>query len=114
MGVRWRRACLAGIGAIGVVMGSSCQEHTAIVIDVRAVGLAASDLNGVTFSVGAPGATEDAQPTTATNAATSDDTGTFVGTLVAVPASSDDATVSIRVVAGIGRVRAEQCTARNG
>ncbi len=113
MGVRFRRACLAGIGALGVVLAASCQEPTAIEIEVRA-SFPASELSGVTFTVGAPGATENGPIAAATNEARNDGRNdTFVGTLVVIPGSSDDASVWIKIVAGVGGVRPEQCNEAN-
>lgn len=113
MGVRWRRSCLAIFGAVALVaLAESCQEHTAIVVDVHA-GLRPSELRGVSFTVGVPGTTEDARPTTTTTRAILEGGQTSVGTLVVIPGTSDDAPIAIKVIASVGKP-VEACTPSDG
>ena len=64
-----------------------------------------SDLGSTTITVGAAKDLETTPPTTSTTSCGADG---FVGTLVIVPAGSDDDTVGFKVVSGSEK-RAEQC-----
>lgn len=77
-----------------------------MVIDAR-TNLLATDLRGVTFTVGAPNTIEQSEPTAATR---NYEAGGFVGTLVVVPESGNDAALSVRLVAGV-RQETSSCRA---
>jgi len=97
MAWRTRGAIVALLSSGVAIMASSCREATAIVIDARTN---APQLRGTSFTVGAPGETENGPPTTFTTALEPNGT---IGTLVVVPGSSDDAQLSVKVVAGVDR-----------
>lgn len=100
----WRRivACGGAAGVLIIATASSCREATAVVIEAR-TNVPSALLRGTSFTVGAPGGTEDAEPTTVTSSV---DGSGLVGTLVVVPGSDDDAPLSVKVVAGVDRAPA--------
>lgn len=96
-----RRASISAVVVVaGVCIVASCREATSVVIEARTnlpyrAGLFTS------FTVGGPGETERAEATTESRDPWGGDG--FVGSLVVVPGSSDDAQLSVRVVLGVDR-----------
>ena len=99
-----RRAFIA-LSLGGLVVATSCKEPTQVIVEARTnvphrAGLA------TTFTVGTPGAVEKAEPTTETREPWGADG--FVGSLVVVPGTGDDAPLAVKIVMGI-RVEAREC-----
>ena len=97
--MRWRRsvACGAAAGVLIITTASSCREATSVVIEAR-TNLAYRAGLVTSFTVGGPGETERSEATTESRDPWAADG--FVGSLVVVPGSSDDARLSVRVVLG--------------
>ncbi|MBX3186652.1 MAG: hypothetical protein KF819_06540 [Labilithrix sp.] len=102
-----RRALALGLVALALVIAaSSCKEPTQVLVEVRTnVPYRASMLTS--FTVGAPGETELAAPTTESRAPWYADG--FVGSLAVVPRTSDDAALAVKVVLGVSR-SLHECT----
>lgn len=99
-----KRAVIA-LAFVGLVVATSCKEPTQVIVEARTnvphrAGLA------TTFSVGAPGAVEKAEATTESREPWGADG--FVGSLVVVPGTGDDAPLAVKLVMGI-RVEAREC-----
>jgi hypothetical protein len=102
-----RAASLALLSAVAIA--TSCKDPTEIVVDVRTNVPYRTDIV-TSFTVGTPGQTEGAFPTTETRAPFSP--AGDVGSLVVVPGNAKDSAVSVKVVMGIGR-EARDCTTAN-
>ena len=99
-GPRWMRRLSLPAAVLGVVFATSCREPTSVLLEARTnVGHRAG--MSTAFTVGGPGSTENAEPTTVTTTAWAADG--FVGSLTVVPGGDNDAILSIKVVMGIGR-----------
>lgn len=77
----------------------SCKEPTQILVEARTnvefkAGIVTS------FTVGGPGQTEKAEPTTETSEPWQ---GSFIGSLVVVPGTADDAVLAVKLVMGVAR-----------
>jgi hypothetical protein len=92
------------LAVVALLALASCLEPTQIVIEARTnVDVRA---NGITtFTVGTPDETETAEPTTEIRGWQPDG---FIGTLVVVPRSGRDATLSIKLVLGV-EVETRKC-----
>ncbi len=89
---------LIGGGLVALLSVLSCREPTSILIEAR-TNVSYQAGYTTAFTVGAPGAVEDIEPTTVSDAAWSSDG--FVGSLTTVPSSSDTAIVALKVVLGV-------------
>lgn len=87
---------LCGLGAIVF----SCREPTSILIEAR-TNVVFRPGYTTTFTVGAPGGVESADPTTVSDAPWAADG--FIGSLTTIPSSGDSALVSLKVVLGVRR-----------
>lgn len=89
------------VGLAGLVVAMpACLEPTQIELSLRSdVPYTAG--RSVAISVGAPGATESAEPTTIADGAWGEDGQ--IGTLVVLPADERDEPVAVRAVMGLGR-----------
>jgi hypothetical protein len=85
---------------------ASCREPTQVLIEAR-TNLAYRAGLVTSFTVGGPGETEGAGPTTESRDPWGADG--FVGSLTVVPSSADDARLSVRLVLGVDR-DARSCT----
>lgn len=95
-----RTATLSFVAVVLGFVATSCQDPTEVVIEVRTnVPYRAGIVTA--FTVGPPGDTELADPSTETRDPWGADG--FVGSLVLVPKSSKTASVSVKVVMGIRR-----------
>jgi hypothetical protein len=96
-----RRVVSLGVAAAAcAAVTDGCKEPTQVTIDARTdvpyrAGVAA------TFTVGAPGRIEGADPTTESRAPWGSDGR--VGTLVVIPAGANDAELAVKLVLAIGR-----------
>ncbi|MBX3192348.1 MAG: hypothetical protein KF819_35485 [Labilithrix sp.] len=88
------------MGALVVALAVSCRSPTQIVIDAR-TNVVFRDGMAVTFTVGRPGETEAARPSTETRRPWGPDGS--VGSLVVVPRNANDAPLAVKLVLGIGR-----------
>lgn len=100
---------LLALAAVLAAAGPSCKEPTQVVVEARTN---VDHRSGMTtsFTVGAPGQTEKADPTTETRQPWGADG--FIGSLVVVPGTSDDAALSVKIVLAIDR-DPRTCTAEN-
>lgn len=99
----------ASAAFVGVLAVASCREPTSLSIEVRTnvpwrAGIRTS------FTVDRPGRAESTPPATISTSSWGSDG--LVGTLTAVPESSSDASVSVKIVMGITR-DPTQCLAAN-
>lgn len=97
-----------------MLVAVSCQDPTQVMIEVRTnveyrAGIVTS------FTVGAPGQTEDAPPATETREEwRRDGVGdAFVGSLAVVPGEDDESALSVKIVMGV-RKEARDCTSADG
>ena len=91
---------------VPVLVATSCKEPTQIVVEAR-TNVAFKPGIVTAFTVGGPGQTEKAEPTTETGEPWN---GSVIGTLVVVPGSADDATLAVKLVMGVTR-GARECVA---
>lgn len=91
---------LAGGGIILIALGASCRDTTEVFIEAR-TDLAYRDGLVTTFTVGAPGETEQLAPTTESRVPWGADG--FVGSLAVVPDSGPNGRLAVKVVLGIDR-----------
>ena len=89
-----------------LAIATSCKEPTQVVVEAHTnvefkAGIVTS------FTVGGPGQTEKAEPTTETAEPWN---GSLIGTLVVVPGTADDATLAVKLVMGVTR-GARDCVA---
>ena len=91
-------------------LGTACRGATEIVVDIRTnlPCAAPAEWQGIAVYEGSPGLDVETKSPTLTSSAC--DASGHVGSIVLVPSASKDATVSVRVVAGITR-RPEDCAA---
>lgn len=100
---------LVALVPVALMIATSCKDPTEIVVDVHTNVAFRPDLV-TSFTVGARGDTESAFPTTEIRTPYGADGD--VGSLVVIPGGAKDATVSIKVVMGIGR-EARDCSIAN-
>jgi hypothetical protein len=91
---------LALASLVTAALAWSCRAPTEIEIQAR-TNVAWSENLVASFTVGKPGDTESAFPTTETRDRWGDDG--FIGSLVAVPGGAKDATLAVKVVLAIGK-----------
>lgn len=99
---------LAAASALAVAALPACAAPTEIVISVR-TDVACPFTKGTSVTAGAPSSAESSAPSTIDQRCMPDGE---IGTLVIVPASDDDATITIRVVLGVD-ADVSTCTAEN-
>lgn len=104
-----RRSAFVVSALSAIAIATSCKDPTEIVVDVRTNVPFRTD-TVTSFTVGNPGQTESAFPTTETRAPFGP--SGEVGSLVVVPGNGKDSPVSVKVVMGIGR-EARDCTTAN-
>jgi hypothetical protein len=107
-----RRRLLVGVAVVSnlLLFLINCREPTSILIEAQTNVVYRQGIV-TSFTVGKPGTTENAEPTTEST----DPWGAsgVIGSLVVVPETSDDAVVSIKLVMGVGGHDPRQCTGTN-